>query len=175
MAHLAEHDSLTGLPNRLLFCDRVGQAISLARRHGGQAAVSCSWIWMASNRSTIPWDMRPATSFFNLSQNACWPVYATLIRSAGTEAMSSHAAPGYDIGLKMPPLQREECSVLGEVHSVDGHQLHVTASIGVSIYPDDGFDAETLISECRHRNVSGQEEREPELSVLQFGVERLRI
>jgi PAS domain S-box-containing protein/prepilin-type processing-associated H-X9-DG protein len=39
MIHLAEHDSLTGLPNRLLFCDRVGQAISLARRHGGRAAV----------------------------------------------------------------------------------------------------------------------------------------
>src|SRR3984885_4580558 len=39
MTHLAEHDSLTGLPNRLLFCDRVGQAIALARRHGGRAAV----------------------------------------------------------------------------------------------------------------------------------------
>ena len=39
LTHLAQHDSLTGLPNRLLFCDRVGQAISLARRHKGQAAV----------------------------------------------------------------------------------------------------------------------------------------
>jgi EAL domain-containing protein (putative c-di-GMP-specific phosphodiesterase class I) len=34
---------------------------------------------------------------------------------------------------------------LGEVHSVDGHQVHVTASIGMSVYPDDGLDAETLI------------------------------
>jgi diguanylate cyclase (GGDEF)-like protein len=34
---------------------------------------------------------------------------------------------------------------LAEVHSVDGRQLHVTASIGVSIYPDDGFDADILI------------------------------
>ena len=35
MTHLAEHDPLTGLPNRLLFCERVGRAISLARWHGG--------------------------------------------------------------------------------------------------------------------------------------------
>jgi len=39
ITHLAEHDFLTGLPNRLLFSDRVGQANSLARRHRGQAAV----------------------------------------------------------------------------------------------------------------------------------------
>ena len=33
----------------------------------------------------------------------------------------------------------------GEAHSIDQHDLHVTASIGVSVYPDDGLDAETLI------------------------------
>jgi EAL domain-containing protein (putative c-di-GMP-specific phosphodiesterase class I) len=36
-------------------------------------------------------------------------------------------------------------NAIGEVHSVEGHQIHVTASIGISVYPDDGFDAETLI------------------------------
>ena len=34
---------------------------------------------------------------------------------------------------------------VAEAHSVDQHDLHITASIGVSIYPDDGLDAETLI------------------------------
>jgi hypothetical protein len=53
MTHLAEHDSLTGLPNRLLFCDRVGQAISLARDTGG-GPPCCSWIWMASNSINDP-------------------------------------------------------------------------------------------------------------------------
>jgi len=40
---------------------------------------------------------------------------------------------------------RRVLNALGEVRSVDDHPLHVTASIGVSIYPDDGIDAETLI------------------------------
>ncbi len=34
---------------------------------------------------------------------------------------------------------------VAQAHSVDQHELHVTASIGVSVYPDDGADAETLI------------------------------
>ena len=34
---------------------------------------------------------------------------------------------------------------VAEAHSIDQHDLHVTASIGVSVYPDDGLDAETLI------------------------------
>jgi diguanylate cyclase (GGDEF)-like protein len=40
---------------------------------------------------------------------------------------------------------RRVLRALDEVHSVDGHQLHVTASIGMSVYPGDGLDAETLI------------------------------
>ena len=39
MAHLAQHDFLTDLPNRMLFSDRVANAIALARRHGKQRAV----------------------------------------------------------------------------------------------------------------------------------------
>jgi GGDEF domain-containing protein len=39
LAHSAEHDLLTGLPNRMLLNDRVGQSIALAARHGKQVAV----------------------------------------------------------------------------------------------------------------------------------------
>ena len=47
---------------------------------------------------------------------------------------------------KMPPLRREECCRRWrKPHSIDQHDLHVTTSIGVSVYPDDGLDAETLI------------------------------
>ena len=47
---------------------------------------------------------------------------------------------------KMPPSRREECCRRWpRPHSIDQHDLHVTTSIGVSVYPDDGLDAETLI------------------------------
>ena len=39
IAHSAQHDFLTGLPNRMLFSDRLGQAIATAARHGNQVAV----------------------------------------------------------------------------------------------------------------------------------------
>src|SRR5579872_2977551 len=40
---------------------------------------------------------------------------------------------------------RRMLMAVAEPHSIDRHELHVTASIGVRIYPDDGMDAETLI------------------------------
>ena len=47
---------------------------------------------------------------------------------------------------RIPPLRRGEClQAVAEAHSIDHHDLHVTTSIGVSVFPDDGLDAETLI------------------------------
>jgi len=79
IAHSAEHDFLTGLPNRLLLNDRLGQARS-----------RCSfWIWMASSTLTIPWDIRRATSSCNSSQIACGTVCGLQIRLAGRAGTNS--------------------------------------------------------------------------------------
>ena len=56
MAHSAQHDFLTGLPNRMLLNDRVNQAIGLARRHQKKPRY-CFWTWTDSNTSTILWDI----------------------------------------------------------------------------------------------------------------------
>ena len=52
-------------------------------------------------------------------------------------------------------------------HVIDERDLHITTSIGVSVYPDDGLDADTLDQECRYRDVSGEGKRPAELSIFQ--------
>jgi len=145
IAHLAEHDSLTGLPNRLLFSDRVGQAISLARRHGGQAAV----LFLDLDGFKKVNDSHGHTGGDELLKSIAKRL---LVCVRTPDTVSRYG--GDEFALLLQDLHRPEDAAaaarrilrtLGEVHSVDGRQLHVTASIGVSIYPDDGSDAETLI------------------------------
>jgi diguanylate cyclase (GGDEF)-like protein/PAS domain S-box-containing protein len=145
MTHLAEHDCLTGLPNRSLFCDRVGQAISLARRHRGQAAVL----------------FLDLDDFKRINDSLGHAAGDKLLQSVARRLLACVRDPdtvsrygGDEFALLLQDVHRPQdaaatarrvLSALGEVHSVDGHQVHVTASIGMSVYPDDGFDAETLI------------------------------
>jgi len=146
MTRLAEHDSLTGLPNRLLFCDRVGQAISLARRHGGQAAV----LFVDLDGFKHINDSLGHATGDKLLQSVAKRLLAC-VRDPDT--VSRHGGDEFVVLLQdvhrsqdAAATARRVLSALGEVYAVDGHQLHVTASIGVSIYPDNGLNAETLIA-----------------------------
>ena len=145
MAHLAEHDSLTGLPNRLLFCDRVGQAISLARRHGGQVAVL----------------FVDLDGFKQINDSMGHAAGDKLLQSVAKRLLACVRDPdtvsrygGDEFAVLLQDVHRPEdaaatarrvLSALDEAHLIDGQQVHVTASIGVSVFPDDGLDAETLI------------------------------
>jgi len=145
MAHLAEHDSLTGLPNRLLFCDRVGQAISLARRHRGRAAVL----------------FLDLDGFKQINDSLGHAAGDKLLQSVAKHLLACVRDPdtvsrfgGDEFAVLLQDVHRHQdaaatarrlLSELGEVDSVEGHQVRVTASIGISVYPDDGFDTETLI------------------------------
>jgi diguanylate cyclase (GGDEF)-like protein/PAS domain S-box-containing protein len=145
MTHLAEHDSLTGLPNRLLFCDRVGQAISLARRHRGQAAVL----------------FLDLDGFKQINDSLGHAAGDKLLQSVAKRLLACVRDPdtvsrygGDEFAVLLQDVHRPQdaaatakrvLNAVGEVHSFDGHQVRVTASIGMSVFPDDGFDAETLI------------------------------
>jgi diguanylate cyclase (GGDEF)-like protein/PAS domain S-box-containing protein len=145
MMHLAQHDSLTGLPNRLLFSDRVGQAISLARRHGGQSAVL----------------FLDLDGFKEVNDSLGHAVGDKLLQSVAKRLLACVRDPdtvsrhgGDEFAVLLQDVHRPEDAAaaasrvlraLGEVHLVDGHQVHITASIGMCVYPDDGLDAETLI------------------------------
>jgi diguanylate cyclase (GGDEF)-like protein/PAS domain S-box-containing protein len=145
MAHLAQHDFLTDLPNRMLFSDRVANAIALARRHGKQRAV----LFLDLDRFKHINDSLGHAIGDKLLQSvaqrlvACVRGSDTVSRQGGDEfvVLLSEIERAEDAALSAEKI----LLALSAPHSIAEKELHITASIGISIYPDDGQDAETLI------------------------------
>ena len=145
VTHSAEHDLLTGLPNRILLNDRVGQAIAQAPRHGNKVVV----LFLDVDGFKHINDSLGHSIGDKLLQSianrlvACVRETDTVSRQGGDEfvVLLSEAEKWEDAAITA----RRMLQTLAEPHSIDLHDLHVTASIGVSVYPDDGLDAETLI------------------------------
>ncbi len=145
MSHLAQHDVLTDLPNRVLLNDRLTQAISLARRNKNQVAVLFldldGFKYINDSLGHAMGDRLLQLVATRLS--SCVRKSDTVSRQGGDEFVillseSKHAA---DAGITATKLLAE----LRRVHSIEQHGLQITASIGISTYPDNGEDAETLI------------------------------
>jgi diguanylate cyclase (GGDEF)-like protein/PAS domain S-box-containing protein len=145
MSHLAQHDVLTDLPNRLMLNDRLTQAISLARRNHHQLAVL----------------FLDLDGFKNINDSLGHFVGDKLLQSVATRLSASvrksdtvSRQGGDEFVILLPEVAHAEDAAtsaakiiteLKKVHSVGEHCLRVTASIGISTYPDNGEDAETLI------------------------------
>jgi diguanylate cyclase (GGDEF)-like protein/PAS domain S-box-containing protein len=145
MAYSAQHDFLTGLPNRLLLSDRVSQSIALARRHLCQVAVL----------------FLDLVGFKHINDSLGHSVGDKLLQSIAKRLVNCVRAPdtvsrqgGDEFVVLLQEVQQAEDAAItarrvlqavAEAHSIDQHDLHVTSSMGVSVYPDEGLDAETLI------------------------------
>ena len=142
---LAERDSLTGLPNRLLLNDRIGQAIARCPRDGGQIAV----LFLDLDDFKHINDSLGHSVGDRLLQSVanrlteCVRTPDTVSRQGGDEFTAVLQVIGHPEDAAIAANRILEA--IAEIHSIDGHDLHITASIGVSIYPNDGRDAETLI------------------------------
>ncbi len=143
--HSAEHDFLTGLPNRLLLNDRVNQAIGMAPRHLKKVAV----LFLDLDGFKHINDSLGHPTGDKLLQSIakrlveCVRTSDTVSRQGGDEfvVLLSEVNQPEDTAITA----RRMLQAVAEAHSIDHHDLHVTSSIGVSVYPDDGLDAETLI------------------------------
>lgn len=145
ISHQAEHDFLTDLPNRMLLNDRLTQAIGLARRHGKQLAV----LFLDLDRFKHVNDSLGHVIGDKLLRSMAGRL-VTCVRSSDTVSRQG----GDEFVLVLSEIEHADdaaasaqkiLTALMAPHDVAHHDLHVTASIGVSIYPDDGRDAETLI------------------------------
>jgi diguanylate cyclase (GGDEF)-like protein/PAS domain S-box-containing protein len=145
VVYSAHHDFLTGLPNRMLLNDRVSQAIVLAPRHTKKIAV----LFLDLDGFKHINDSLGHPKGDKLLQSVakrlslCVRDSDTVSRQGGDEfvILLSEVAQAEDAAITA----RRILHTVAEVHTVDHHDLHVTTSIGLSIYPDDGLDAETLI------------------------------
>ena len=145
VTHLAEHDFLTGLPNRMLLNDRVRQAIALAPRHMNKVAVlflDLDGFKHINDSLGHPIGDKLLQSIAKRLVD-CVRRADTVSRQGGDEfvVLLSEVEQSEDAAISA----RRMLEAVAEPHSIDQHDLHVTTSIGVSVYPDDGLDAETLI------------------------------
>jgi len=145
LSHSAEHDFLTGLPNRMLLNDRVSQAVAVAERHRTKVAV----LFLDLDGFKHINDSLGHPIGDKLLQSiakrlvACVRRADTVSRQGGDEfiALLAEVQRPEDAAV----LARKMLQAVAEAHPIDRHDLHITTSIGVSVYPDDGLDAETLI------------------------------
>src|SRR4051812_36028988 len=143
--HLAYHDALTTLPNRLLFKDRLTVALSHAQRDHTRLAV----LFLDLDRFKVINDSLGHNIGDQLLQAVAARVQAC-VRESDTVARLG----GDEFTLLLQSLQRSEDAapvaqkILEAVRypfHLDGREFYITTSIGISLYPEDGMDAETLI------------------------------
>jgi diguanylate cyclase (GGDEF)-like protein len=141
---LAYYDSLTELPNRALFEDRLSQAFSVAKENGQPLAM----LYLSLDRFKKIQD----TLGYNVSSlllrevagrlKKQIPTGATVARFENDEfAVLIPQIPGTDEIVEIAEHLKEALKLPVKL---ENHELYISASVGISLFPDDGNDAETL-------------------------------
>jgi diguanylate cyclase (GGDEF)-like protein/PAS domain S-box-containing protein len=145
MSHSAQHDFLTGLPNRMLVNDRLRQAIALALRRSSKLALLFldldGFKHINDSLGHLIGDQLLKSIAGRLVN--CVRASDTVSRQGGDEfvVLLAEVKESSDAAITAKKILQ----AVAEPHCIDQHDLHVTTSIGLSVYPDDGLDAETLI------------------------------
>jgi diguanylate cyclase (GGDEF)-like protein/PAS domain S-box-containing protein len=145
LAEMATHDSLTGLPNRTLLSDRLTMGLALSRRSGNRLAVL----------------MLDLDKFKAINDTMGHAVGDQLLKSVAerltsvTRKSDTIARIGGDEFVLVLPqvsqptnaskLAQRILDVFRKPLVFDGHQLNITTSIGIAVYPEDGKDMEILL------------------------------
>src|SRR5262249_10408134 len=145
VAHMAHHDALTGLPNRVLLRDRIQQAIAHAHRSSTQVAV----LFLDLDRFKTINDSLGHQLGDRLLQSVASRILVC-VREGDTVSRVGCGEfviviPGIGSASDASSVAGKILEVLASAFHLHGNDLHVAASIGISLYPADGSDAETLM------------------------------
>ncbi|NIA53987.1 EAL domain-containing protein [Massilia sp. TW-1] len=143
---MAHHDALTGLPNRLLLEDRINQAIAQARRH--QEEMVAQLHIDLDHFKTIN------DSLGERIGDRLLQAVAARLQECTREGDSLGCLGGNAFGICLAALRSSNDAALvaskileslSRPFDVEDHELHLTASIGVGLFPSDGGDAAALL------------------------------
>jgi diguanylate cyclase (GGDEF)-like protein/PAS domain S-box-containing protein len=163
--HLAEHDFLTDLPNRVLFLDRLHQALATARRQNTKVAV----MFLDLDRFKAIND----THGHQAGDNVLKEVAARLTRCVrGVDTVSRQGGDEFVVILADIGGADQAAHVAGSVmHAVSqpmqvgGQEVALSVSIGISICPSDGEDVDTLL---KHADVAMYHAKQNGRNAFQF-------
>jgi diguanylate cyclase (GGDEF)-like protein len=145
IAHHAYHDSLTGLPNRMLFRDRLALALAQVRREGGKAAV----LFIDLDRFKLVNDTHGHVAGDLLLKQVASRLKAslrevdTVSRLGGDEFTA--VVPGLRSARDAEAIARKVLAAVSEPALLPDVELSVSCSIGVAIYPDHAADEDELL------------------------------
>jgi diguanylate cyclase (GGDEF)-like protein len=143
--HLANHDVLTDLPNRQLFCDRLDQALARSRTSGRPTAVLHldldRFKAVNDNYGHAIGDLLLLGVAARLTEQV--RAQDTVARMGGDEfgVILTELAEGRDAELVAAKL----LSRCGEPYDLEGNEVNVSYSIGIALFPDDGHSGEALL------------------------------
>jgi diguanylate cyclase len=172
VTHLANHDFLTNLPNRMQLYDRVTQAIALAKRHNSKLAL----LFLDLDRFKIVNDTHGHAIGDQLLQAVSQRLKSamrstdTVSRQGGDEfvLLLSEVSQVQTLALNVEKIHK----IVTAPYHIAGHDLHIGATIGISIFPQDGGDTETLI---RHADDAMYYAKESGRNKYQFFSPAMRV
>ncbi len=160
--YLATHDQLTGLPNRMMFMDRLAQAVAAAKQKETHLAVVLADIERFSSVN----DTFGRQGGDDLLRRVAQRLQSTAGDNASLARIGADAFAAINPDVSQPTVfaktvGRRIESLLSVPFEIEGKQLHLSARAGVAFFPADGDDAGTLINnaEAALKRAKGQHEQ----------------
>ena len=144
MRHLARHDALTDLPNRLLFRERVEHALAQSGRSGGFAVLCVGLDKFKTINETLGHPVGDKLLVAVAARlRACVRDIDTIARLGGDEfaVVQTQVAYPEDAAL----LSRRIINAVSEPFDIEGHRITIGCSVGISVAPGDGTSSDKLI------------------------------